>query len=153
MAPAIYGSGSVGAVVFIAGGSFSDLIEATRRESASAVWAQDANGIFHLLIIDGPEFLKAEFYAAFPNGFPNYTAMTVVKQGRNEASPEGPGLSAPSVPNTGSRSSRTYTVSGTDTLSEIGSRFGVSWMDIATLNGITGPNYVVRPGQSLRIPN
>ena len=46
----------------------------------------------------------------------------------------------------GGRAPTTYTVSGTDTLSDIATRFGVHWLDIATLNGIAGPNYVVWGG-------
>ncbi len=172
VAPAVYGSGTVGAVVFQPGGSFEELIVATRRENAAAVWAQDARGVYHLLIIDGPEFLKAEFYAAFPNGFPNFHAMTVVKQaGRNEASPEAPELAAPSVAaprpaatppaapsaqtgtsNSTAAGTQRYTVTAADTLSDIALRFGVDWMAIANANGITGPNYFVRPGQVLTIP-
>ena len=45
-----------------------------------------------------------------------------------------------------------YTVSSTDTLSAIGAKFGVDWMVIANANGITGPSYTVRPGQTITIP-
>ncbi len=168
VAPAVYGAGSVGAVVFEAGGTFEELVLATRREGASAVWAQDRNGIYRLLIIDGPDFLKAEFFAAFPEGFPNFTAMIVVREsGANEASPnEGPLLGEPSVAprtpvsapqtpaaSTGGTGIETrYTVTGADTLSDIALRFGVNWLDLANANGISAPNYVVRPGQTLVIP-
>ena len=54
-----------------------------------------------------------------------------------------------SAPGTGPR---TYRVTATDTLSEIGVRFGVDWLRIAEANGIAGPAYSVRAGQVLTIP-
>ena len=47
---------------------------------------------------------------------------------------------------------RTYTVKSGDTLSEIGQRFGVSYMDIARLNNIKNPD-LIYPGQVFKIPN
>ncbi|MFO0596941.1 MAG: phage tail tip lysozyme [Myxococcaceae bacterium] len=44
-----------------------------------------------------------------------------------------------------------YTVRPGDTLSAIGARFGVSYMDIARANGISNPNFI-RVGQQLTIP-
>jgi LysM repeat protein/GH25 family lysozyme M1 (1,4-beta-N-acetylmuramidase) len=46
---------------------------------------------------------------------------------------------------------RTYTVRQGDTLSAIGSRFGVSYQQIARWNGLKDPNKIY-PGQVLRIP-
>ena len=45
-----------------------------------------------------------------------------------------------------------YTVKRGDTLSGIGSKYGVVWKDIAALNNIPGPNYVIYTGQILKIP-
>lgn len=45
----------------------------------------------------------------------------------------------------------TYTVKPGDTLSAIGRKLGVSWLDIAALNGIKTP-YRIYPGQALKIP-
>lgn len=45
-----------------------------------------------------------------------------------------------------------YTVKRGDTLSGIGSKYGVAWKDIAALNNIPGPNYVIYTGQTLKIP-
>ena len=44
-----------------------------------------------------------------------------------------------------------YTVRTGDTLSEIGARFGVSPLEIATLNSIENPDLIF-PGQVFRIP-
>lgn len=56
---------------------------------------------------------------------------------------------APSTPSTGSSSS-TYTVKAGDTLSGIGSKTGVKWETIASLNGIKAP-YVIDVGQVLKL--
>lgn len=57
------------------------------------------------------------------------------------------GSSAPSTP-----TYTTYIVVSGDNLSKIGSKFGVAWQDIASLNGIAGPKYIIYPGQKLKIP-
>lgn len=46
----------------------------------------------------------------------------------------------------------TYTVVSGDTLSGIGSKLGVKWQDIASLNGIGSP-YTIYPGQVLKVPS
>lgn len=50
-----------------------------------------------------------------------------------------------------SNTARTYTVVSGDSLSRIGSKFGVSWRKIAEANGIQDP-WIIRPGQVLTIP-
>ena len=47
-------------------------------------------------------------------------------------------------------SGKTYTVKSGDTLSEIGQKLGVNWKDLASKNGISGPDYVIYPGQVLK---
>lgn len=49
------------------------------------------------------------------------------------------------------QTSNSYIVQSGDCLSKIGSKLGVNWKDIASLNGITSP-YVIYVGQSLIIP-
>ena len=46
----------------------------------------------------------------------------------------------------------TYTVEKGDTLSGIGVKFDVPWREIAKLNNIEGPKYVIRTGQTIKIP-
>lgn len=50
-----------------------------------------------------------------------------------------------------SSSSSTYTVKSGDCLSVIGSKLGVNWQDIASINGINSP-YIIYVGQVLNIP-
>ncbi|GGE47534.1 hypothetical protein GCM10011391_27920 [Pullulanibacillus camelliae] len=47
----------------------------------------------------------------------------------------------------------TYTVKSGDTLSEIGADLNVDWHDIASLNGIKGPKYIIQTGQKLKLPS
>ena len=44
------------------------------------------------------------------------------------------------------------TVQKGDNLSSIGSKFGVNWRDIARLNDINDPKYIIKPGQRLKMP-
>lgn len=46
----------------------------------------------------------------------------------------------------------TYTVQPGDSLSLIGLQLGIPWQLIAETNAIAGPDYVIIPGQVLRIP-
>ena len=46
---------------------------------------------------------------------------------------------------------QTYTVKAGDTLSEIGAKYGVDYMDIARLNNIENPD-LIHPGQVFTIP-
>ncbi len=46
----------------------------------------------------------------------------------------------------------TYTVQPGDSLSLIGLEFDIPWQQIAEVNGIAGPDYVIVPGQVLIIP-
>jgi nucleoid-associated protein YgaU len=47
---------------------------------------------------------------------------------------------------------KTYTVKSGDTLSEIGAKYGVPYMEIAKLNDIENPDLIF-PGQVFKIPN
>lgn len=55
----------------------------------------------------------------------------------------------PAAPSGGG--SQTYTVKSGDTLSAIGAKYGVSYMDIAKASGIDNPDLIF-PGQVLTIP-
>ena len=47
-----------------------------------------------------------------------------------------------------------YTVKAGDSLSAIASRYnGVTWQEIAKINGVAAPGYIIHPGQRLKIPN
>lgn len=46
---------------------------------------------------------------------------------------------------------KTYTVVKGDYLIDIGRKTGVDWREIARINGISAPNYIIQPGQVLRL--
>ena len=127
-----------------AGGDVATLANAAGLNDADGVWVQDAAGNYRLLVVGGPAFLGDEFSPNFADGIGPSTAVTLM-QTRTA-------LAAAGTAATATTSTTSYTVTGTDTLSGIGARFGVPWMRIAEANGITGPNYVVRSGQTLTIP-
>lgn len=46
-----------------------------------------------------------------------------------------------------------YVIVKGDSLSKIGNKFNVPWKEIAEINNIEGPNYVIRVGKTLKIPH
>lgn len=46
---------------------------------------------------------------------------------------------------------KTYTVVKGDNLIGIGQKTGVNWQDIARINGVAAPNYIIQPGQVLKL--
>ena len=72
-----FAAGNVAFAVF--GGGTVDQLEAAAKASATGVWVQDATGRFHLLVVNGPAFLRQEFNAAFPLGFTASLAVTLVR--------------------------------------------------------------------------
>lgn len=59
-------------------------------------------------------------------------------------------ISGAYISNTKPESTTTYIVKSGDCLSSIGTRLGVSWVDIANRNGVRAP-YIIYPGQVLTI--
>ena len=76
----------------------------------------------------------------------------ILRPGQVLTIPASPSSAAPSNGASTPSVARTYVVTATDTLSEIGDRFDVPWQQIASANGIAGPAYILRPGQVLTIP-
>jgi hypothetical protein len=89
LGPALFGSTQTAAVVFPAGGTIDELLDATRRAGAVAVWVQDGRGIYRLLRVGASVSAIAQFMSYFTDGFTAPTAMRLVKEAvRNEASPD-----------------------------------------------------------------
>ena len=61
------------------GGSVAQLEATARAAGVSGAWAQDASGIYQLLILNGPTFVNDGFRARFPNGFSTAVALTLVR--------------------------------------------------------------------------
>ena len=75
-----------------------------------------------------------------------YKDFVLNKNGNTNPAPTPTPAPAPTTSNNG-----TYTVKSGDCLSTIGSKLGVSWRDIANINGISSP-YIIYVGQVLKIP-
>lgn len=70
---------------------------------------------------------------------------------QEEAAVEAPVTEQAPADEVAAEPSRTYTVEAGDSLSVIGEKFGVDYMDIARINGIDNPDLIFT-GQVLRIP-
>jgi len=67
------------ALAVFVGGSAVQLEAAAGGVGATGAWVQDARGIFRLLVVNGPPFLRTQFQAAFPQGIPPNSAVTLVR--------------------------------------------------------------------------
>ena len=74
--PPIVGRGGLALAVFN-GGSVAQLEAAAVSVGARGVWVQDGTGAYHLLVVNGPEFVLQEFVSFFPDGFPTTIAVTI----------------------------------------------------------------------------
>lgn len=70
------------ALAVFGGGSSSQLEAAATRQGASGVWIQNARGEFHLLVVNGPAFLRTQFDAQFPTGVANSSSVTLTRPAR-----------------------------------------------------------------------
>jgi len=64
------------------GGSIQQLENAMVGVGASGAWAQASDGAFQLYIVNGG-FVNDSFRNAFPNGFSDVTALTLVRPASN----------------------------------------------------------------------
>lgn len=76
VAPPAFSSGNLAASVFN-GGTVAQLDSALAAVAAAGAWAQDASGEYRLYIVNGG-FVNDGFRAAFPDGFANQIAITLV---------------------------------------------------------------------------
>jgi len=75
--PAFTASGQAFAVFL--GGSVAQLRVAAAAAGAGGVWVQDSDGVYRLLVVDGPAFLGADFEARFPAGFTAATSVILTR--------------------------------------------------------------------------
>ena len=76
-APAFDSSG-IALAVFQAG-HLTQIEASARAAGATGVWAQDAGGQFHALVIDAPVFVNMGFQTAFAGGFPTLTSVALTR--------------------------------------------------------------------------
>lgn len=67
------------AMVVFTGGTSTDLENLARSVDAGGAWVQDKNGIFKLLVVDGPQFLRDAFDKVFPTPF-GAVAVSLVRK-------------------------------------------------------------------------
>ena len=119
------------------------------------MWLQRFDGAFRVLRINGPAFLLEQFLGDFGLDLAADTPVTLAQARTAPATPASSGATpTPATPSTytTTASGTTHIVAPGETMSSIGARYGVDWMRIAEANGISGPDYLVRDGLVLTIP-
>ncbi|MGE3856165.1 MAG: hypothetical protein AB7G21_04285 [Dehalococcoidia bacterium] len=77
-APPVFTASGQAFAVFL-GGSVAQLRAAAATGGAGGAWVQDADGVYRLLVVDGPAFLGADFEARFPAGFTAATSVILTR--------------------------------------------------------------------------
>ena len=77
----VFSTGGFALAVF-GGGSSSQLEAAATRVGGSGAWIQNARGEFHLLVVNGPAFLRTQFDAQFRSGLPASSSVTLTRPAR-----------------------------------------------------------------------
>lgn len=77
-APPTFSTAGLASVVFN-GGTVDQLEAAALSQRATGVWVQDSTGVYQLLVVGGPSFLKDAVKAKFPAGFSGVAAVTLTR--------------------------------------------------------------------------
>ncbi len=110
----------------------------------SGLNVQEDNGVLKIDGVAGSAEAKQQLWDEYGRLDPDYRSGDVVM---NISAPEG------SSSGSGSSAGSTYTVQSGDTLSKIGSHYGVSWQKIFEANRDKLDDAdKIRPGQELTIP-
>jgi len=122
---------------------YQSLIDMANQLGISGLNVQEENGVLNVEGIAGSAEAKQQLWDEYGRLDPNYRSGEVVM---NISAPEGSGSGS-------SGSGSTYTVQSGDSLSRIGSKYGVSWQKIyeANRDKLDDPDKI-RPGQELTIP-
>lgn len=122
---------------------YQSLIDMANQLGISGLNVMEDNGVLNVEGIAGSAEAKQQLWDEYGRLDPDFRSGDVVM---NITAPEGTGSGS-----TGSGS--TYTVQSGDTLSKIGSQYGVSWRKIFEANSdtLSDPDKI-RPGQELKIP-
>jgi nucleoid-associated protein YgaU len=127
---------------------YQSLIDMANQLGISGLNVQEDNGVLKLDGVAGSAEAKQQLWDEYARLDPDYRSGDLVM---NISAPEGGGSSGYS--GSGSSAGSTYTVQSGDTLSKIGSHYGVSWQKIyeANRDKLSDPDKI-RPGQELTIP-
>jgi nucleoid-associated protein YgaU len=126
---------------------YQSLIDMANQLGISGLNVSEDNGVLKIDGVAGSAQAKQQLWDEYGRLDPDYRSGDVVM---NISAPEGG-----STGSSGSSSSggSTYTVQSGDSLSKIGSHYGISWQKIfeANRDKISDPDKI-RPGQELTIP-
>jgi len=126
---------------------YQSLIDMANQLGISGLNVNEENGVLKLDGVAGSAEAKQQLWDEYGRLDPDYRSGDLVM---NISAPE---ASASASSGGGSSSGSTYTVQSGDTLSKIGSHYGVSWQKIFEANRDKLDDAdKIRPGQELKIP-
>ncbi len=126
---------------------YQSLIDMANQLGISGLNVQEDNGVLKIDGVAGSAEAKQQLWDEYGRLDPDYRSGDVVM---NISAPE---ASASASSGAGSSGGSTYTVQSGDTLSKIGSHYGVSWQKIFEANRDKLDDAdKIRPGQELKIP-
>ena len=120
---------------------YQSLIDMANQLGISGLNVMEDNGVLNIEGVAGSAEAKQQLWDEYGRLDPDYRSGDVVM---NISAPEGSGSSG---------GGQTYTVQAGDSLSKIGSHYGVSWQKIfeANRDKLNDPDKI-HPGQELTIP-
>jgi len=126
---------------------YQSLIDMANQLGISGLNVNEENGVLKVDGVAGSAEAKQQLWDEYGRLDPDYRSGDLVM---NISAPE---ASASASSGGGSSSGSTYTVQSGDTLSKIGSHYGVSWQKIFEANRDKLDDAdKIRPGQELKIP-
>jgi len=127
---------------------YQSLIDMANQLGISGLNVNEENGVLKVEGVAGSAEAKQQLWDEYGRLDPDYRSGDLVM---NISAPEGDNAS--NYSGSGSSSGSTYTVQSGDTLSKIGSNYGVSWQKIFEANRDKLDDAdKIRPGQELKIP-
>ncbi len=128
---------------------YQSLIDMAKQLGVSGLNVQEDNGVLKIDGVAGSAEAKQQLWDEYGRLDPDYRSGDVVM---NISAPEGDASSSAAA-GSSSSSGKTYTVQSGDSLSKIGSHYGVSWEKIyeANRDKLSDPDKI-HPGQELTIP-
>ncbi len=125
---------------------YQSLIDLANQLGVSGLNTREENGVLYIDGVAGSASAKQQLWDEYNRIDPDYRSGDLVM---NVSAPESDGGDG----GVGTSSGKTYTVQSGDTLSGIGSKFGVSWQKIfeANRDKLDDPDQIY-PGQELTIP-
>ena len=121
---------------------YQSLVDLANQLGISGLNTREENGVMYVDGVAGSAEAKQQLWDEYGRIDPDYRSGDLVMN-----------VSAPEGGSGGSGSGSTYTVQSGDSLSKIGSKYGVSWQKIfdANRDKLDDPDKI-QPGQELTIP-